>query len=1105
MSIADQAARTTAIDPTRSFCVSAPAGSGKTELLTQRLLALLARVERPEQVLAITFTRKAASEMALRVLEKIDQAKRDTPVTAEHEVQSRQLALDLVAHAEDKNWRLDDTTLNIRTIDSFCHELTRQMPILSGTGGLVEPVDNAQPLYEAAVQNFLAQAGEGKVGEGIVELLRQFNNRWSQVSELLIALLGRRGDWGKLVSQHHDPAGAEAGIIRTLEDLTCHRLTLIKERLGTHFQPLIMLANEAQTSLDKAPLSLDGGSESLGDWQTLVGMLLTGQYDWRKPGGVTVRQGFAAKSESKAQFLAILECLREDDLLLEALIELAHLPDTHHDGAAWGLVVLISSLLPVLQAHLLLVFQQAGAVDHTHVSLAAIQALGSDELPTALAQRLDYQIEHMLVDEFQDTSASQAELLSRLMRGWMEHNETGAAPRTLFVVGDAMQSIYGFRYADVSLFLAARRGQMGGVALEPLTLTQNFRSQPRVVEWVNETFSELFGDEDNPHYGRVRHVRASSLLPDRSSTHSGVSIKLFQASDRDREAAAIARQVSEIQRSDPSASIAVLVRAKGHASDIAAALVEAGVPFSGESIQSLAEQPAIESLLSLCRWLANPADMVAALGLLRSQWCGVSLATISALLNAHSLRPLNLLDALQLPPNALPDDERDRLTHLSQALSWAQAKRDRLGLPIWVEQVWLRLGGANGLVEQELRHVECFFNVLRKAEHSGRGLDISWLQQEIAMAAVEAADKAGGVEIMTLHKAKGLEFDYVFMPCLHKRTRALQRDLIRWHWHGDTAQRALLIAGNDGDKDSRTLYNYLKWLQKIKDQEEVKRLLYVGITRARLGAMLSASASWTADEDPPDAPAGSLLDLLLRTDRGAATLEICSVDSEEEGIHDDSLNRVAERASLKRLKHSTLNGLSVSGEVREAAPAPVATSRAGNRLERVTGITCHRVLELLAKEPSLPAVDDPRVQAWITSNIALHTLTPEQAERAGQRVKELIERALTCETGRWLLSARTEAASELALSRLEGGECKTYVIDRTFMDENTNLRWIIDFKTSEPAEGETMGAFEARESEAHRGQLAGYAELVNAIEWGRDVPVRTALYFPAIQRLTVLK
>lgn len=1105
MSLTDQIARSAAIDPTRSFCVSAPAGSGKTELLTQRLLALLARVDRPEQVLAITFTRKAASEMALRVLEKIDQAKQGAPISAEHERQTRQLALDLIAHATRKNWRLDDTTLNIRTIDSFCHELTRQMPILSGTGGLVEPVDNAQPLYEAAVRNFLAQAGEGEVGERVVDLLRQFNNRWSKVSELLIALLGRRGDWGKLVGQHHDPAGAEAAILSTLEDLTRHRLALIKHRLGDQFNPLIAVANEAQASLDKAPLSLGGDTESLSDWQALVGMLLTGQHDWRKPGGVTMRQGFTAKSEFKAVFLAILESLREDEVLREALIELAHLPDTLQDGAAWDLVVLISSLLPVLQAHLLLVFQQAGTVDHTHVSLAAIQALGSDELPTALAQRLDYQIEHMLVDEFQDTSASQAELLSRLMRGWMEHNETGATPRTLFVVGDAMQSIYGFRYADVSLFLAARQGRMGGMAMEPLTLTQNFRSQREVVQWVNETFTELFGSEDNPHFGRVKHVTASSLVPDTSSPHSGVRIQLFQETDSDREAAAIAKRVGEIHRSDPSASIAVLVRAKGHAGGIATALIEEGVPFASDALRPLSEQPAIESLVILCRWLANSADMVAVLGLLRSQWCGVSLATISALLNAHPGRPLHLLDALQRPPDSLPDDELGRLMHLSHALCWAQAKRDRLGLPIWVEQVWLRLGGAYCSSEQELRQVECFFSVLRKAEQTGRGLDISWLQQEMAMAAVEANDTANAVEIMTLHKAKGLEFDYVFMPCLHKRTRALQRDLIRWHWHGESAQRDLLIAANNEDKESRTLYNYLKWIQKKKDEEELKRLLYVGVTRARSGVLLSASADWAADDTPPDAPAGSLLALLLRTANGSATLEICPAGDEEGRLSHGSLANGVEKPSLKRLKQSALSARAPAGGRPEAAPASVAKSMAGNRLERVTGIICHRVLELLAREPSLPEADDPRVQAWISNNIALHTLTPEQAELADQRIQRLIGLALTCEAGRWILSAQTEAASELALSRLEGGECKTYVIDRIFVDEETNLRWIIDFKTSQPGEGETIAAFEARESEAHQSQLARYAELVREVKWGRDVPVRTALYFPAIQRLAVLK
>ncbi|RZO79944.1 MAG: hypothetical protein EVA63_07240 [Halieaceae bacterium] len=1105
MSLTDQIARSSAIDPTRSFCVSAPAGSGKTELLTQRLLALLARVDRPEQVLAITFTRKAASEMALRVLEKIDQAKQDAPISAEHERQTRQLALDLIAHATRKNWRLDDTTLNIRTIDSFCHELTRQMPILSGTGGLVEPVDNAQPLYEAAVRNFLAQAGEGEVGEGVVDLLRQFNNRWSKVSELLIALLGRRGDWGKLVSQHHDPAGAEAGIMRTLEDLTSHRLALIEERLGAQFQPLIAIGNEAQAVLNKAPLSLGGGAETLRDWQALVGMLLTAQHDWRKPGGVTIRQGFTPKSEAKAQFLAVLESLREDEVLREALIELAHLPDTQQDGAAWDLVVLISSLLPVLQAHLLLVFQQAGAVDHTHVSLAAIQALGPDELPTALAQRLDYQIEHMLVDEFQDTSASQAELLSRLMRGWMEHNQTGAAPRTLFVVGDAMQSIYGFRYADVSLFLEARQGRMGGMALEPLTLTQNFRSQLKVVKWVNEAFSELFGSEDSPHFGRVKHVSASSLVPDTSSSYSGVRIQLFQESENDGEATAIARQVSEIRRNHPSASIAVLVRAKGHAASITAALIEAGVPFAGDALQSLFEQPAIESLMSLCRWLANPADMVAALGLLRGPSCGVSLATISALLNAHPERPLHLLNALLSPPDSLPDDERGRLTHLAQALDWAQAKRDRLGLPIWVEQVWLRLGGADCLSDQELRCVECFFGMLRVAEQTGRGLDISWLQQEMSMAVVESADTVNGVEIMTLHKAKGLEFDYVFMPCLNKRTRALQRDLIRWHWHGESAQRELLIAANDEDKESRTLYNYMKWMQKKKDEEELKRLLYVGITRARSGVMLSASADWATDDLPPDAAAGSLLAMLLRTSKGAATLEICPAGDEEGSFSHDSLANGVETSSLKRLAQSALCTPSPAGREAETAPASVAVSSVGNRLERVTGTICHRVLELIAGEPCLPEADAPRVQAWIANNIALHTLTPEQAEHTGQRVQRLIALALSCEVGRWILSARNEAATELALSRLEAGECKTYVIDRIFVDEETNLRWIIDFKTSQPGDSETIEAFEARECEAHQSQLARYAELVRGAQWGRDVPIRTALYFPAIQRLAVLQ
>ena len=237
MTAPDSSVRQQAIDPTRSFCVSAPAGSGKTELLTQRLLALLARVDKPEQVLAITFTRKAASEMVQRVLEKLDQARQNVPVSAEYELQTRELALAVVDHAARKKWRLDDTTLNIRTIDSFCHELTRQMPILSGTGGVVEPVDNALPLYEEAVRQFLTQAGEGASGERIIELLRHFDNRWTRASELLVALLGRRGDWADVVNQHHDPEAAEAILADTSATSPQHGYktrSIVSVRIWTH-------------------------------------------------------------------------------------------------------------------------------------------------------------------------------------------------------------------------------------------------------------------------------------------------------------------------------------------------------------------------------------------------------------------------------------------------------------------------------------------------------------------------------------------------------------------------------------------------------------------------------------------------------------------------------------------------------------------------------------------------------------------------------------------------------------------------------------------------------------------------------------------------------
>jgi len=1096
----DQSARDTAIDPTKSFCVSAPAGSGKTELLTQRLLALLARVERPEQVLAITFTRKAASEMSMRLLEKLEQARMGATVTAEHERHTRQLAKALLAHAEQRQWRLDQTTLNIRTIDSLCHELTRQMPILSGLGGLVEAVDNAQPLYEEAVREFLSQAGEGDVGRRIIQLLAHFDNRWSKVSELLVAMLGRRGDWGQLIQKGQDPSAAEATILATMRDLSGHRIANIAHHLSADLDALLDAVNQAREHLEEPPLTLTADVESLADWQAMVRWLLTSQFEWRKPGGVNAKLGFPPKSPHKAAFVSVLESISGNEALREALIELVHLPQLHGDIGAWERVVLVASLLPVLQAHLLLVFQRSGAVDHTHIALAAIQALGSDEFPTQLAQRLDYQLEHILVDEFQDTSASQAELLRRLMRGWEEHNATGAAPRTVFVVGDAMQSIYGFRYADVSLFLNAMRGQLAGVSLEPLTLTQNFRSRPEVVGWVNDRFSSLFASEDDPGFGRVKHVQADAIPVESESEDAGVRLAIIQAESDEVEAHYIAQEIALLRRRYPSQTVAVLVRAKTHASFIGDALTELNIPYTSDAIQSLLHEPVVTDLMSVCRWLANPADMVAALALLTGPWCGIALSSISLLLAEHDERPLELTSALEKPPANINTEDLARLHHLREALSWAETKRDRLSLPVWIEQIWLRLGGAYTARTRDMRCVEAFLSALRRAEQIGAGLDIGWLERELGGMAMESPGDVDAVRIMTLHKAKGLEFDTVLMPYLHKRTRGLQGDLIRWHWHHKTQPPGLLIAANDEIKTSDSLYNYLSFLQKKKDREELKRLLYVGITRAKCQCILSGTLEWEGDNPPPKPPAGSLLEVLLEGAGVNKTKVITNADliPVETPLLSDTMAGAEGRG---RLAQARLRSGEYAPELSTGRQLAEPLHADEHRTERLIGTITHRVLELLASAETLPMPDDPQIAVWIERNTQRLVLRPDRTQIICQRVQWLVAQTLSCDIGQWILSSHPDSGVEMSLSCIEESEVKRYVIDRTFLNVSDGIRWVIDYKTGEPAAGEDLSAFEARQTELYQGQLHQYAHLLERYFASSEAPIKTALYFPATQRL----
>jgi ATP-dependent helicase/nuclease subunit A len=233
VTLADSAARRAAIDPARSVCVSAPAGSGKTELLIQRFLALLARVEHPEGVLAITFTRKAAAEMRERLLRALAEAAAGAPVASAHGRLTRDLAAGVLARDRAAGWGLleNGNRLRVRTIDSFCAELARQMPLLSTMGGAVATVDDADELYREAAAGLLGTLGPDPAqAPDLAALLRHLDNNWERLAGLLASLLACRDQWYSHVGAHRDEAASEANLRRALNALAEDVLGDLAER-----------------------------------------------------------------------------------------------------------------------------------------------------------------------------------------------------------------------------------------------------------------------------------------------------------------------------------------------------------------------------------------------------------------------------------------------------------------------------------------------------------------------------------------------------------------------------------------------------------------------------------------------------------------------------------------------------------------------------------------------------------------------------------------------------------------------------------------------------------------------------------------------------------
>src|ERR1700678_4255344 len=195
----DQTARARTLDTSRSFLVQAPAGSGKTELLTRRLLKLLAEVDEPEQILAITFTLAATAEMRERVIGALHRASK--PETGE-DAPDVALARKALRNDERRGWNLlqQPERLNIQTIDSVCLAIAHETPLLSRLGGSLSPPDKPQPLYTLAARRALSRLGDKEPLSSALDALLQLRGTSLPDCQKLIAeMLDKRDQWGRVL------------------------------------------------------------------------------------------------------------------------------------------------------------------------------------------------------------------------------------------------------------------------------------------------------------------------------------------------------------------------------------------------------------------------------------------------------------------------------------------------------------------------------------------------------------------------------------------------------------------------------------------------------------------------------------------------------------------------------------------------------------------------------------------------------------------------------------------------------------------------------------------------------------------------------------------
>jgi len=850
----DASARQFAVDPANNVVLEASAGTGKTSVLVARYVNLLKAGVDPANILAITFTRKAAAEMRERILHELRSAAARSELDRSRWIELRD--------------RLGE--IAISTIDAFCLSLLREFPLEADLDPGFDMADETEVprLIEEALDRSLriltgiartdpdvalvfAQLGISRTREGLASLLERRLVAWSALERFLArgpADLTAEAVCRRTVERLRAAlGGVPGGLARFIDD-------------GPVSHPRYqLLARELRRLSD---LELSGNAEIRSVLDRVAAHFLTQDGKPRKGGGITPYNTSHYPNEPAAK--------RHRAGVFHLADQIKDVVFAFNRDLNVVLARGVRRMFAVALKEYRRTLEDRSVLDFSDVLDRALELLRRMDEFAQSRFRLEARYHHVLVDEFQDTSRAQWELVSLLIQSWGEGLGLMTQP-SIFVVGDRKQSIYRFRDAESAVLHEA------GLYIHALrpegnprrSITRSFRALPTLLAFVNDVFTEIA--DCVPGVGRFTYTETDrfpvdetadpSVVDDVNDVHDGSTaperrgpaLGLVAADDPVVCAAGVAEEIARLLREDtvrdkktgvprPASpgDIAILFRSRTSHREFERELELRTIPSYVYKGLGFFDADETKDLMALMRYLANPVSDLRAAAFLRSRFIRLSDRALAA------LAP-NIAGALLEPDPAAHAAVEDKLSEEdSRVLGVA-----RRFVPAWLEQVdrippaeLLDIVLAESAYAYELRgarqsqaweNVKKMRALVRRIQNHGYAtlprianhLDALTAGDE-SNAVLEALD---AVNLMTVHASKGLEFPIVFLVNLAKGASGPPRPV-------------RVIVDGEGDEPSVSIGPFVSEMDeadRLREKHETRRLLYVAMTRARDRLYLSSA------------------------------------------------------------------------------------------------------------------------------------------------------------------------------------------------------------------------------------------------------------------------